>query len=157
LPLTYAAASSDQSQASLTVRENYGDQRITIPASGWAYTDSTLTAVQLLPAGTNFGGHGTYSPTALYEFSYIAKDPKIVGLGFAAIRDLASFLRDAKTDAQGVANPLAGTSNTFTRSAARSPAARPAISCYLASTMPMFPPVQVCTNGGIPVCGTTSG
>ena len=64
--------------------------------------------MQLLPAGTNFGGHGTYSPTALYEFSYIAKDPKIVGLGFAAIRDLASFLRDAKTDDQGVANPLAG-------------------------------------------------
>jgi hypothetical protein len=47
-------------------------------------------------------------PTALYEFSYIAKDPLIVGLGFAAIRDLATFLRNAKTDDQGVANPLAG-------------------------------------------------
>jgi hypothetical protein len=28
LPLTYAAASSDQSQASLTVRENYGINRL---------------------------------------------------------------------------------------------------------------------------------
>jgi hypothetical protein len=104
LPLTYPAASSDQSQASLTVRENYGDTPIQIPSSGWAYTDSTLKAVKLTsgPFGSSFG------PTALYEFSYIAKDPLIVGLGFAAIRDLATFLRDAKTDDQGVANPLAG-------------------------------------------------
>jgi hypothetical protein len=108
LPLTYPAASSDQSRASLTVRENYGDTPIPIPSSGWAYTDSTLAAVQLLPNGTNFGATGTYSPTALYEFSYIAKDPLIVGLGFAAIRDLATFLRNARTDDNGVANPLAG-------------------------------------------------
>jgi hypothetical protein len=105
LPLTYAAASSDQSQASLTVGENYGDTPIPIPASGWAYTDSTLTAVKLTSGP--FGGPNSFGPTALYEFSYIAKDPKIVGLGFAAIRDLATFLRHAKTDDQGVANPLA--------------------------------------------------
>jgi hypothetical protein len=104
LPLTYPAASSDQSQASLTVRENYGDKPTTIPASGWAYTDSTLTAVKLTsgPFGSSFG------PTALYEFSYVAKDPLIAGLGLAAIRDLATFLRDAKTDDHNVANPLAG-------------------------------------------------
>jgi hypothetical protein len=47
LPLTYPAASSDQSQASLSVRENYADKPTTIPSSGWAYTDSTLTAVKL--------------------------------------------------------------------------------------------------------------
>jgi hypothetical protein len=43
-----------------------------------------------------------------YEFSYTATNPNIVGLGFAAIRDFATLLRDAKTDDQGVANPLAG-------------------------------------------------
>ena len=104
LPLTYPAASGDQSQASLTVRENYGDTPIPIPSSGWAYTDSTLTAVKLTsgPFGTSFG------PTALYEFSYIAKDPLIAGLGLAGIRDLATFLRNAKTDDNGTANPLAG-------------------------------------------------
>jgi len=106
LPLTYPAASGDQSQASLTVRENYGDQPTPISTAGWAYTDSTLTAVKLT-AGP-FGGPNSFGPTALYEFSYIAKDPQIVGLGFAAIRDLATFLRDAKTDDNGVANPLAG-------------------------------------------------
>jgi Alpha/beta hydrolase domain len=109
LPLTYPAASGDQSQASLTVRENYGDEPTPIPSSGWAYTDSTLTAVKLTSGP--FGGPEPFGPTALYEFSYIAKDPQIAGLGFAAIRDLATFLRDAKTDDNNVANPLAGDVN----------------------------------------------
>jgi Alpha/beta hydrolase domain len=105
-PLHYAAASADQSKATLTVRENYGDEPIVIPSSGWAYTDSTLTAVKLTN-GLVFGGPGTYSPTALYEFTYIAKDPLVAGLGFASLRDFATFLRTAKTDEQGVPNPLA--------------------------------------------------
>jgi Alpha/beta hydrolase domain len=106
-PLSYPAATPDQSQATLTVRENYGDKPIVIPSSGWAYTDSTLTAVQLTN-GLLFGGPGTYSPTALYEFTYIAKDPIVAGLGFATLRDFATFLRTAKADKQGVPNPLAG-------------------------------------------------
>jgi len=106
LPLTYAAASGDQSQATLTVRENYGDRPTPVPSSGWAYTDGSLTAVKLTSGP--FGGPNSFGPTALYEFSYIAKDPQIVGLGFAAIRDLATFLRNAKADDNGVANPLAG-------------------------------------------------
>jgi hypothetical protein len=104
LPLTYAAASADQTKASLTIRENFTDPPQPIPASGWAYTDSTLTAVKLTTG--NFGGPSM--PTALYEFTYIAKDPVVVGLGFAALRDLATFLRSAKQDDGGVANPLAG-------------------------------------------------
>lgn len=106
-PLHYAAASADQSKATLTVRENYGDKPTAIPSSGWAYTDSTLTAIKLTN-GLLFGGPGTYGPTALYEFTYIAKDPLVAGLGFATLRDFATFLRTAKTDEQGVANPLAG-------------------------------------------------
>jgi hypothetical protein len=106
-PLHYAAASADQSKATLTVRENYGDTPIVIPSSGWAYTDSTLTAVKLT-SGLLFGGPGTYSPTALYEFTYIAENPLVAGLGFASLRDFATFLRAAKTDKSGVANPLAG-------------------------------------------------
>jgi hypothetical protein len=106
-PLHYPAATPDQSKATLTVRENYGDKPIVIPSSGWAYTDSTRTAVRLTN-GLLFGGPGTYSPTALYEFTYIAKDPIVAGLGFASLRDFATFLRTAKADKRGVPNPLAG-------------------------------------------------
>jgi Alpha/beta hydrolase domain len=105
-PLTYPAVSADKSQASLTVRENYGDTPQPVPASGWDYTDNTLTAVKLTSG--KFGATGSFGPTALYEFTYVAKNPIVAGLGFAALRDLATFLRDAKTDDKGVANPLAG-------------------------------------------------
>jgi hypothetical protein len=104
--LNYPAASPDKSKASLTVRKNYADAPIPVPESDWDYVDAKLNAVKLTSG--NFGGAGSFGPTALYELTYIARDPTVVGLGFAAIRDLASFLRNAKADDQGTPNPLAG-------------------------------------------------
>jgi hypothetical protein len=77
-----------------------------VPASDWDYVDAKLNSVKLTSG--DFGGPGSFGPTALYEFTYIARDPTVVGLGFAAIRDLAAFLRTAKADDQGVPNPIAG-------------------------------------------------
>jgi hypothetical protein len=105
-PLTYPAATPDKSQAFLTVRENYTDPPQLVSAADWDYTDSTLTAVKLNSGP--FGGPGSFGPTALYEFTYVAKNPIVAGLGFAALRDFATFLRDAAADDQGVANPMAG-------------------------------------------------
>jgi hypothetical protein len=104
--LNYPAASADKSKASLTVRKNFADTPIPVPASDWDYVDAKLNSVKLTSG--NFGGPGSFGPTALYELTYIARDPTVVGLGFAAIRDLATFLRSAKADDQGTANPLAG-------------------------------------------------
>ena len=104
--LTYPAASADKSKASLTVRKNYADAPIPLPASDWDYVDAKLNAVKLTSG--NFGGPGSFGPTALYEFTYEAKDPVVAGLGFAAIRDIATFLRNAETDDKGTPNPLAG-------------------------------------------------
>jgi hypothetical protein len=105
-PLTYPAATADKSNAFLTVRENYGDKPQLVPSSGWDYTDTKLQAVKLTSG--NFGDAGSFGPTALYEFTYIAKDPVVAGLGFASLRDLATFLREAKADDNGTKNPLAG-------------------------------------------------
>jgi hypothetical protein len=104
--LNYPAASADKSKASLTVRRNYADAPIPVPAADWDYVDAKLSAVKL--ASGNFGGPGSFGPTALYEFTYVAKDPVVAGLGFAAIRDIATFLRNAETDDAGTPNPLAG-------------------------------------------------
>ena len=49
-----------------------------------------------------------FQQSALYELTYPAKDPLVAGLGFAAIRDVADFLRNARTDQAGNPNPLAG-------------------------------------------------
>src|ERR1700749_4673862 len=107
-PLSYAAATADKSQASLSVRANFGDKPITLPATAWDYTDSSLTAIKLNPPGTNFGDPSVFGPSGLYEFSYTAVNPKLAALGFAVIRDLATFFREAKTDDNGKPNPLAG-------------------------------------------------
>ena len=104
--LTYPAASADKSKASLTVRKNYADTAVPVPAAEWDYVDAKLNAVKLTSG--NFGGPGSFGPTALYEFTYEAKDPVVAGLGLAAIRDIATFLRNAETDDIGTPNPLAG-------------------------------------------------
>jgi Alpha/beta hydrolase domain len=98
--LTYPTATLDKSQASLTVRVHYTDTPDPIPATGWEYASDRT--IRLLPSGTPFG------QSRLYEFTYPAKDPSVAGLGFAAIRDVAAFLRHAAVDGEGNPNPLAG-------------------------------------------------
>ena len=44
---------------------------------------------------------------SIYLFDFTAVDPKVLGLGFLATRDLISFLRYESKDASGNANPLA--------------------------------------------------
>lgn len=43
----------------------------------------------------------------IYDFWYPAHNPKILGIGFAATRDLVSFLRYTPADATGTLNPVA--------------------------------------------------
>ena len=100
-PLTYTAATLDQTKATLTTRKHLNDAPVAIPASGWAY-DATGNSISLLPAGTAFNAND------IYEFSYIAKDPTVNGVGFAAFRDFMSFLRFSAQDDAGVKNPMAG-------------------------------------------------
>ena len=45
-------------------------------------------------------------PGWIYELIYCAKNPPVMGLGFAGVRDLVSFLLHAETDADGTPNPL---------------------------------------------------
>ena len=99
-PLTYPAATLDKFQAQLTVRVHYTDFPDMIPAGGWEYVNART--IRLLPAGTPF------IQGRLYELTYPAKDPVVIGLGFAAIRDVAAFLHRAATDSEGNANPVAG-------------------------------------------------
>ena len=98
-PLSYEAATLDQGQARLTVRTREGDPRTEIPPSQWTYANAR--SIKLLPEGTAF------QPGLIYDFWYPAKDPKVLGIGFAATRDLISFLRYEARDRAGNANPVA--------------------------------------------------
>ena len=98
--LTYPAATLDEAEATLTVREHLDDRPTPVPADGWEYVDERT--IRLLPAGTGFRrGY-------IYEFTYTAKDPVVAALGLAATRDFVSFLRHAREDDRGTLNPLAG-------------------------------------------------
>jgi Alpha/beta hydrolase domain len=97
-PLSYEAATLDQGQARLTVRTREGEARTEIPPTQWAYADAR--SITLLPEGTAF------QPGLIYDFWYPAKNPKVLGVGFAATRDLVSFLRYEARDREGHANPV---------------------------------------------------
>jgi hypothetical protein len=103
--LTHNAATTDQMQAKLTVRRREADARQEIPASGWAYVNDR--EIRLLPEGTK--------PVtgSIYEFHYPAKDPRVLGIGMAAVRDLISFMRYESADAKGNANPARGIKATL--------------------------------------------
>lgn len=98
-PLSYPAATLDQSQARLTVRAKEGDAYTTIPPDRWAYADARN--ITLLPEGTAF------QPGYIYDLWYPATAPKVLGIGYAATRDVVSFLRYAAQDSTGQVNPVA--------------------------------------------------
>jgi hypothetical protein len=93
--LSYRAADLDQDKASLTVRQREKDKRVTPPGLAWRYLDADHIEITRAPG---------FDRGAIYEFIYSAKDPAVMGIGFAAIRDLVSFLRYD----QSFENPLRG-------------------------------------------------
>jgi len=97
--LSYPAADLDPAHAKITVRERESDPR-TAPDDLSVRFDGPNRIAITLPAGFDAG--------AIYELIYLAKDPKVMGAGFAATRDIVSFLRHEKADAEGTPNLLAG-------------------------------------------------
>ncbi len=80
----------------------------TIAWSGWEDLD-TVDNATFNAAGTAINLVGSsFIANDIYEFAYTAKDPKVNGLGFAAVRDWMEFLRYEKRDDQNNPDPLAG-------------------------------------------------
>jgi hypothetical protein len=84
----------------LTVRAAEGALRTTIPNTDWSFGDCTAANdMQIcLPAA--------FQPGRLYELVYRARDPLVMGLGFAAARDLGVFFGRTDTDGSGTSNPV---------------------------------------------------
>ncbi len=91
ITLPYAAASLDPARVKVTVRAVADSPPQEIARTDWHFTDYrhiTLTRPANMDAG------------AIYRAEYTAKDPVVMGLGFAATRDLIAFLRQGSA-AQG--------------------------------------------------------
>jgi hypothetical protein len=109
--LPYAPASLDNTQPGyiMTRRINEGDPRQLVPASDWRFAKCDSShAFPGTPDGGNICVKGGWDPAYLYELVYVAKDPKLMGIGLAALRDMVTFFHQSKADSQGQANPVAG-------------------------------------------------
>ncbi len=108
---SYAAASRDKILASLTVREKSYGPRIPIPFPKWEFASCEKTPrtgkETVKPSSKDLYLPPGFKPGHIYEFTYRAKKPLVLGLGFAVVRDLVSFLRFELKDAVGRPNPLA--------------------------------------------------
>ncbi|MBR1089338.1 hypothetical protein JQ621_17880 [Bradyrhizobium manausense] len=89
--LTWPAA--DPANLNVTVRAAWANARQTPPGLSAKLVDPTTVEITR-PDGFDAG--------ALYEITYTARDPVPLGMGFAAVRDVVSFLRHDETPA----NPL---------------------------------------------------
>ena len=81
--LTYETASLDPHDARLTVRRTQTAPRRDVPA--WEFVDTRT--IRLLLDGA------LPEPGSIYELYYQATKPRVLGIGFAATRDLVSHLR----------------------------------------------------------------
>lgn len=81
---------------------------VEVPRADWALADCSATPFPGTPDLTKLCLKNGFDPKFAYNFTFRAKDPRVLGIGFAATRDLVAFLRYAAADAAGNANPLAG-------------------------------------------------
>ena len=97
-------ATLDNSTATLTRRIHWNDPKELVPRSQWAFADCSATPFPGTPSTTRVCLQGGFDTNHIYELVYIGKDPKVMGIGFAATRDLVAYLRRSSSPA----NPLAG-------------------------------------------------
>ncbi len=97
MTLAYPAALLDQSRATLTVRAHAGATPTIVAPGAWRFAGPSAIAFTR-PSGFDAG--------AIYRFDYLATQPKLMGLGMAAIRDVTLFLKSGAADGAGRANPL---------------------------------------------------
>jgi hypothetical protein len=114
-PVPYMPASLDTAQAKLVSRDHESMEGVVtgetpIAAAAWKFCgggtfEAPLPLTQLPVQICLKGG---FNPAKLYQVVYTAKDPYLLGIGFAAWRDVAAFFKFADNDDAGTPNPLAG-------------------------------------------------
>ena len=105
--VSYETADTDTSHSTLTVRDAIDGERRPVRADGWAFGTCPSGEASLAPSTTDICLFDGFDPDKVYELIYPAKNPWVMGLGYAVTRDVASFLRYETADDAGTPNPLA--------------------------------------------------
>ena len=111
---SYPAVSLDTRQARLTCRPYAHAPRQSISPESWQFARIDANG-QHVASATDCHVIEGFRPGWIYELVYTAKDPLVLGLGFAGVRDFLAFLRNDERDAGGSANPLYEGSGTIER------------------------------------------
>ncbi|MEB2782346.1 alpha/beta hydrolase domain-containing protein [Algoriphagus sp. C2-6-M1] len=88
----------------LTVRDTPEGKRTIIPNDQWSY--SSQKGDEIFVDSLSLYFKNGFQPGEIYELIYEVKNPKVAGLGFAAVRDILSFFKYEYEDAFGFHNPL---------------------------------------------------
>lgn len=100
----FDVAAADGAHLYVNSSDDRPNDQTEVPKSDWAFADCTNTPFPGKPDITKLCVKGGFNPALAYTLAFTAKNPKILGIGFAATRDLVSFLRYDTSPA----NPIAG-------------------------------------------------
>jgi len=89
----YPVANPDDPRNVLTVRDSRDGKRTLIPRKQWQFAD--MVDGKLVPSDRHIRLNDGFRAGKIYEYVYVVADPVIAGLGFAAIRDFASYAKRA--------------------------------------------------------------
>jgi len=92
----YPVSAPDDPRNSLTVRDSREAPRTTIARTEWQFAHTVEG--KLTPSDRYIHLNGGFHPGKIYEYIYVVTNPVVAGLGFAAVRDFASYVKHA-TDA----------------------------------------------------------
>jgi alpha/beta hydrolase family protein len=112
-PSPYPPATLDTTKATLVsaVSESPTGVKsglVKIASADWAFATCEKTPFPGTPDPAHICLKSGFNPSLLYELQYTVKDPFVLGVGFAATRDINSFFHHEKQDDAGTPNPVAG-------------------------------------------------
>jgi hypothetical protein len=101
-------ASMDTAKATLVKRASPDGPAIPVASKDWAFADCRKVGFPGTPDPTKVCVKAGFDPSFAYELVFEAKDPLVLGIGYAATRDINAFFRRAEKDDAGTPNPVAG-------------------------------------------------
>ncbi len=113
-PVPYRPASLDTRRATLTTHTHETMEGVVsgarrIPSGDWSWGNCDADhPFPGTPDPTQICLRNGFDPNLLYQVVFTAKDPYVLGVGFAAFRDMASFFKFETEDDFGTPNPVAG-------------------------------------------------
>ena len=104
--LSYEAADTDTDSATFTVADSEYGPKTRISPTRWAFGKCPTGEASLVADDVDLCYFDGFDNTKIYELIYQAKNPIVMGLGFATTRDIGSFLRYELRDDAGNPNPV---------------------------------------------------